>query len=348
MPVQSSPDQSTIYRSTEQNAKHRSTEQNTTHNTTHNTKHGLETRNFSVSSSMHPGFIRAKGLHSQAGFGRAPGTFGELLQGALAGDSNNFLVTFPIARQVTTVFESAQSSREIQTVPSGKHKSVRLIRRLLDDQGIEAGGTLTFLEQLPEGKGLASSSADMVASARAVADYYRFEVGEAYLSALLGEIEPTDGVMYDECVSFFHRRCKLIERLGALPPLRVVGVDEGSTVDTVEFNARAKSHSDMEIDEYSRLLRIISVAIHQRDKRAIGKVSTRSAEINQKYNPKRYLKLAIAVSETLDALGVVVAHSGTYVGVLLDPEREDADRQLYQVQIAMSQSSLPVEVFHSF
>ena len=283
----------------------------------------------------------------QAGIGSAPGTFGELLQGALSGETNNFLVTFPINRATTVAFIPYSNRCDIATIPAGKSKSVQLIRRLLNSQGIKTGGLLIFSEQLPAGKGLASSSADMVASARAVADCYSFSLDNAFLSMLLRDIEPTDGVMYSECVAFLHRRCELIKRLGPLPSLVVVGIDEGNAIDTVEFNQTVDSHSEIEMDEYARLLRMISVAVRKKDTSVIGKVSTRSAEINQKYNPKQYLNLAIAVSEAIDALGVVVAHSGTYVGVLLDPSQAAFNRQFDQAKIALSQSSRPVEVFRS-
>ncbi|MFK8182801.1 MAG: hypothetical protein AB8B99_05455 [Phormidesmis sp.] len=297
---------------------------------------------------LEPGNVIPFPSSTRAGIGRAPGTFGELLQGALVGESNNFLVTFPISRESIATFQPDTTSREVKTYPPGKRKSGQLARRLLDSQGIQVGGTLVFLDQLPEGKGLASSSADMVASARAVSDYYDFDIDDTALATLLGSIEPTDGVMYNECVSFFHRRCELISRLGTLPPLIVVSLDEGSTVDTLEYNAKAGSHSDEELAEYSHLLKRMSTAIGAGDKRAIGRVATRSAEMNQKYNPKRYFPLVTKTAEYFDALGVVVAHSGTYIGVLLDPMRQDFLRQFSQVQIALSRSARPIEIFRSF
>ena len=283
------------------------------------------------------------------GIGRAPGTFGELLQGSLAGDSNNFLVTFPISREAIATFQPNATSRDITTFPPQKLKASKLTRKLLDHYEIDAGGTLVFLEQLPEGKGLASSSADMVASARAVANYYRLDVDDALLATLLGSIEPTDGVMYDQCVSFFHRRCQLIERLGTLPPLVVVGIDEGSVVDTLEYNANASAHSDAETAEYAHLLEEISRAIRENDRHTLGKVSTRSAQMNQRFNPKQFLETAVDISEECDALGVVAAHSGTYLGILLDPMRSDFISQFSQVQTALSRySNRPIEIFRSF
>lgn len=284
----------------------------------------------------------------RTGIGRAHGTFGELLQGELPGGSGNFLVTFPVSLQSVVTFQPQLESSLIESYPSGKMKSIKLARKLLDEMNIASGGTLVFLEYIPEGKGLASSSADMVATARAIADYYKFTLNNTLLAKLLGTIEPTDGVMYDECVSFFHRRCQLIERLGILPSLVVLAIDEGSTIDTLHFNATARAYTPAEIAEFKTLLETISEAIQCTDKYAIGRVATRSASVSQNYNPKHNFQPVMETAIRTDALGVVVAHSGTYIGVLLDPMQPNFANQFNQVQTSLLRFAKNIEIFRSF
>jgi L-threonine kinase len=45
-------------------------------------------------------------------------------------------------------------------------------------------------------------------------------------------------------------------------------------------------------------------------------VATRSALLNQRLHPKTRLDEMITVARTLDALGVVAAHSGTILGLM--------------------------------
>src|SRR5690348_2801572 len=103
------------------------------------------------------------------GSATAFGTFGELLQGALP-DGTDFLVTMPIARWSTARFLLEPSVSDVHVRPAHKTKSRRLVEAMLGRYGVCGGGFLLLDSDLPEGKGLASSSADLVATARAVGE----------------------------------------------------------------------------------------------------------------------------------------------------------------------------------
>src|SRR5438552_6590361 len=92
--------------------------------------------------------------------------------------------------------------------------------------------------RLPEGRGLASSTADVVATARAVSDATGLHLEPGEIAELAIQIEPTDGVMWDGVVAFNHRAGRLLRHLGPLPDMRVLGIDLGGTVDTIQFNKR--------------------------------------------------------------------------------------------------------------
>jgi uncharacterized protein involved in propanediol utilization len=252
------------------------------------------------------------------GVGTAPGTFGELLQGVLHESNLDFLVTLPIARGSVARFRLDPTTRTVCARPETKRKARQLVTLMLEEYGVAAGGSLDLWSDLPEGKGLASSSADLVATARAVGHSLGLCLEPAELEPLLRLIEPSDGVMYQGAVAFYHRRVELHSRLGDLPPLTIVGVDEGGEVDTVAFNRTAKPFSTVDKREYSQLLARISSAVRGRDAAAIGAVATRSAVLNQRLSHKGMLDELIRVSESIPCLGVVAAHSGTALGLLLD------------------------------
>jgi L-threonine kinase len=178
---------------------------------------------------------------------------------------------------------------------------------------------------------MASSSADMVAAARAIGDAYGFIPEPAEIEDLIRAIEPTDGVMYDECVAFSHRDVRLHTRLGPLPPLTVVGLDEGGAVDTITFNRLHKSYTAQERDEYAALLHAARAAIRADDTETLGRLASRSAVMNQRLRPKRMLGAALEISRRTGALGVAVAHSGTKLGVLLADSDPDYQFKLGRV-----------------
>lgn len=254
----------------------------------------------------------------RSGIGTAPGTFGELLQGALPGAGRHFMVTLPIMRGSEAEFHHHPDVTEVRVLPADRTKSARLAAAALGHLGVSGGGTLILRGQLPMGKGMASSSADLVATARAVAAATGRRLEQHEVEGLLRRIEPSDGVMYPGSVAFYHREVRLRARLGPLPPLTVIGVDEGGEVDTVDFNRTPHRFSTDDQGAYARMLDALTSAVRVGDVAGIGQVASASALRNQGVCPKRTLKQMLEICAQVGGAGVAAAHSGTVLGILLD------------------------------
>lgn len=275
------------------------------------------------------------GVNKRSGGGISFGTFGELLQGVLPEGDTDFLVTLPIQKFTRARLTSDPGRSDLEVFPRHKLKSRRLAQMILDHFQLPAGGVITIESELPEGKGLASSSADLVATARAIEDCFRITVPLELLQQLMARIEPSDGVMYDGAICFYHRKVQRGGYLGSLPPMTIVGTDEGGEVDTIAFNRLPKPYNLAEKAEYGALLEEITRAVRMQDLLGIGKVATRSAVLNQRLQPKRHLEQILQICTQLGGLGVVVAHSGTYVGILFSPSSPR-----YQAQVKRAQQEL--------
>ncbi|MET9972005.1 kinase, partial [Streptomyces sp. NPDC006356] len=227
---------------------------------------------------------------SGTGVGTAFGTFGELLQGVLPERDGDFLVTLPVARWTRATFRPDPGSTDLVVRPAQKHKALRLARMIAEEAEQPAGGLLTVNSVIPEGKGLASSSADLVATARAVGQALHLRMPASRIERLLARIEPTDGVLYQGIVAFHHRTVRLRAVLGSLPAMAVIGIDEGGAVDTVDFNRIPKPFTAADRQQYARLLDRLTVAIRSRDLAEVGRVATRSALMNQALRYKRSLE----------------------------------------------------------
>lgn len=275
------------------------------------------------------------------------GTFGELLQGALPEPDSDFLVTLPIARWSIAMFRAGLDSKQLEVRPSSKRKAIRLVEMMLDDAGVRMGGMLTIDSGIAEGKGLASSSADLVATARAVANALGLAMPPARIESLLARIEPTDGVLYEGIVAYYYRRVQLHSVLGLLPSMTVVGVDEGGTVDTIAFNRIPKPFTQTDRRTYADLLDQLTEAVCRCDLRAIGEVATRSTVMNQPLHPKWTLGPMLDICIEVGGLGVVNAHSGTVLGILLDSRDPDhRDRVTDTAKMCLGLTS-EVAVYHS-
>lgn len=263
---------------------------------------------------------------SRIGFGRAFGTFGELLQGVLP-SNQNFLVTFPINKFSRATF-IRKENHSLQVFPSNKVKTLKLAELLLNHYDLPLEGLLYIDSDIPEGKGLASSSADLVAAARAIKMGYDLDFTPRKLEELMGKIEPTDGVMHQGIVSYYHVEVRIKKFLGSLPKLIILGIDEGGEVDTINFNRNKIYFSSHEKQQYADLLYQLEEAVMRQHLTEIGIIATMSAKLNQKIKKNAHLNDLIKINQEINGLGVIAAHSGTCLGILLEKKNTAALRQV--------------------
>ena len=254
----------------------------------------------------------------KTGIGQANYTFGELLQGQVNG--RPFLVSLPIQHFAKAIFYPSKMNT-LELSPE-KDKVRKVIKGLRGLHPIQTGGTLLIEDSLPGGKGFATSTADMLAAARAFCAAFGINASSDQFASLLTSIEPTDGIMYDGLVAFYHKEGILKERLGFLPPFRIIGVDRGGEVDTLHYNQKTIPYTREEEEEFSELLLDLQKAMINGDSWGIGRIATRSGEIQQRRLPHPYFHSLGQIGQEEGGVGIVVAHSGTLAGILLD-ERDD-------------------------
>ena len=284
----------------------------------------------------------------RGGHGDAAATFGELLQGREPGADNDFLVTLPITIRSRATFWGFHESPQLYVFPACKVKSWLAARLFLERHGIRVGGILRVVSGVAEGKGLASSSADVVASLRALADACAIAMSTDELLDIVRQIEPTDGVMYEEAVAFFHRRVELRHVIGALPRLCILAVDEGGMIDTISYNRQVFDFSPDEMEKYAELLQEITSAIRERDVRKIGRLATASTRLHQRRNYKHSLEKIESIMRHHGADGIVNCHSGTFIGLCFDMSAPDAlERTLHAQQCMERELGRPTHRFFS-
>lgn len=281
------------------------------------------------------------------GIGVAPGSFGELLQGALNNELEHFLVTLPIKCYSLAEFVPIEDWLDVEVIPQSKIKSLALAQKYLQLFGLQSGGQLFIKSDLPEGKGLASSTADLVATARALASHFQRPLSQDLLLDLLRDVEPSDGIMYPTPTVFYHRQVRLGSLLGDLPPLTILAIDEGGTIDTIEYNQNLPAFSPAEKKEYGTCLDKMVRAFREHDLMALGEVSTRSATLNQQRCPKRFYAAVLEICQKVRGLGVIVTHSGPCIGILLSQDDSDFDVKQQDIWNQLSQLSPHLMVYET-
>jgi uncharacterized protein involved in propanediol utilization len=249
--------------------------------------------------------------------GTCSSSYGELLQGVLAGDEH-FLVTLPINISSKATF-IPDSISGIRVHPSSKIKTQFFVEKLNEAYGLNLSGTMTMQNEIPEGKGLSSSTADLVAALRAIENYLDILLPRNEIDAIFRSIEPSDGLLYPHSVVYKHRQCTLLRPLGHLPSLTIVSIDQGGTLDTVSYNKRPRVYTEHDHKTYASLLEKMTFAFEIDDLHTIGSIATESALLNQRFNFKPHLDGMLRVARQVKAYGVINTHSGTCLGLLIDP-----------------------------
>lgn len=269
------------------------------------------------------------------GTGVCHGSFGELLQGVLPGN-HKFLVNCRIRnRSRVTVRLSdpsylTEKEEEFARSYSLFPKTYKGLRIFLGDLGRHDDCLIAIEFDIPIGKGLSSSTADMVAGVRALAEALSLKLKNDYVSRILTDVEPNDGLHFDDTSAYHHTEGRLIANVDWVPPFRILGIDQGGVVDTVAFNRHIIAWTDGQMAHYRELLDAMLAALTDRDVERIAAIATQSARAWQSINPKDDLDDVLDLAEHFGAAGVINTHSGTYLGLLFrddgsfDQERAEA------------------------
>jgi uncharacterized protein involved in propanediol utilization len=147
-------------------------------------------------------------------------------------------------------------------LPAWRQKARRAAELTVLEIAPGAGGCLEITSDVPLGRGLGSSTSDVLAAIRAVADSFGLVLPPVGVARLAVEAElASDSLMFDHsAVLFAHREGTLIEDFGAeLPPLQVLGFGTGGPVDTLaHVPAR---YSEQELDVFGELRIMLRQAV---------------------------------------------------------------------------------------
>ena len=231
---------------------------------------------------------------------RVPGSCGEVMQGFWQG--RPFLVTCPIDRYSTVVVRPGTG----RLVGGGAkaRRALALGQAYCRCDSLAHDFFLT--SELPPGKGMASSSADICAVLTAVAAVNQVHLSEGDIGRLAASIEPTDGVFYQGLAVIQPETGELLHVFSHVPPLAIAIFDAGGTVDTVAFHQARPDRARPDAAALFLGWQLLSSSLTDRQ---IGQAATLSALANQPWLPKPDFPAFLRAARRHPAVaGVNVAH----------------------------------------
>jgi len=274
----------------------------------------------------------SKDSQAAPSIGVAPAHHGEIIQGAFhdnAGRLCRALVTLrhPELSSRATFYPSRE--RADITGPPGMWKvrqaAAATMAAFATERSPFTGGHVEISSTVPLGVGMGSSTADVTATIRAIANFHGARPSAAKIGQMAVQVESaSDPIMIDDQVALFaQREGRVLESLGrSLPRMIVVGCITDPVpggIDTVALPTAAYSVDDVET--FQLLRAEIRAAVRDNDVGRLGRVATASALISQRFLPKPALGLLLDLCKRCGGCGVQVAHSGTVAGVIFDPDR---------------------------
>lgn len=256
--------------------------------------------------------------HRSTRSGVCHGTLGELIQGPFIrnGELHISLISLPVKKYSCMHFVHGEDGCLDENL-AGKDKCRRAVDIYLSLHRKQLPhGKWTHDSELLEGKGMASSTADIVATIRCLDAVFSRCSSIESISAILRQVERSDSVFLDTYALYLSGRQEVVHHFGSAPAFHACYIDEGGRIDTEQVGERLLFHYDRHLSAYAANLDRAINAFLKEDLATIARCSTASAVLGQEAIPKRNLEVLLANQERYQADGVVVAHTGSLLGYL--------------------------------
>lgn len=238
-----------------------------------------------------------------------PGSFGEVVQGKYNGI--DMLCSSPI-----NLFTKVRLWENKTPYNRNKYtKCTRFLSNILTEwdykQYIDTLD-IHIESQIPEGKGFASSTADLCALYYSLINLFNKNFNENELIRHCINIEPTDSIVFKQLSIFDYKNGLYNEALGKYLEFDILVFEGDKVINTVEFNN--KNLPDLSsIDD---LIPILKSGIVHKDIKKIGYCSTQSIIRNQDRLFYEILPIIYNICEELGGYGIIGAHSGDALGII--------------------------------
>ena len=271
------------------------------------------------------------------GQGACSAHHGEILQGMFEdnGKLHRALISIPFGQLTSAAkFQPDDTINSIVVQPENCVKARAAAELTLRKCGRKHGGYLTLSSNIPERIGLGSSTADVVATIEATIDGCGVELSAEEIAefAVAAEISSDSSMFGNRAVLFAQREGFVLEYFsGEYPHLCILGFNtdpNGSGVDTLALPPA--TYTVKEIKSFQMLRALMRRAIKDGSAALLGRVASSSARINNTHLKKKHFNELERLVETVGAVGMQVAHSGTIAGIIFDPATAEVAERLYE------------------
>ena len=255
-------------------------------------------------------------------YGVCPASCGEFVQGVL--DNEEYLSSYAI-----NLFSVATLEEGKEIIQKGPSKSRRAMELVFEKFGLPVDETknisLNIKSQIPFGKGMASSTADIGATIKATLSMLNKTLTGEEISKLAVKIEATDSLLLNQHSIFNPLTADIKKYLGGINDAKVVILEPDDILDTksIRMTPNYKMYKMQNKEIIKKSFELLDEGLAKNDLNLIGKACTYSGLANENIHKKPFLEKIIDISDKYGCYGVNIAHSGTVIGILMNKEMDD-------------------------
>ena len=250
-------------------------------------------------------------------YGICPASCGEFVQGIL--DNEEYLSSYAI-----DMFSIASLEEKKEDINLGSKKSRKAIEKVFEKFNIpieeSKNISLDLKSNIPIGKGMASSTADIGATIKATLSILNKKLNDEEISLIASEIEPTDSIILYKNSIFNPINGSVKKYLSSFDNGRVIILEPKEILETKIIRSNP-NYLNIKLENKSiikKSFNLLEKGLKNNDLKLIGEACTLSSLANENIHKKPYLNEIIEISESMNAYGVNIAHSGTVIGILID------------------------------
>ena len=250
-------------------------------------------------------------------YGICPASCGEFVQGIL--DNEEYLSSYAI-----DMFSIASLEEKKEDINLGSKKSRKAIEKVFEKFNIpieeSKNISLDLKSNIPIGKGMASSTADIGATIKATLSILNKKLNDEEISLIASEIEPTDSIILYKNSIFNPINGSVKKYLSSFDNGRVIILEPKEILETKIIRSNP-NYLNIKLENKSiikKSFNLLEKGLKNNDLKLIGEACTLSSLANGNIHKKPYLNEIIEISQNMNAYGVNIAHSGTVIGILID------------------------------
>lgn len=268
-------------------------------------------------------------------YGVCPASCGEFVQGVL--DNEEYLSSYAI--NLFSVATLEEGKEVIYTGPSKSRRAMELVFEKFNIPVEESKKiSLNINSQIPIGKGMASSTADIGATIKATLSMLDKSLTGEEISKLAVKIEATDSLLLNRHSIFNPLTADIKKYLGGIDNTKVVILEPNDILDTksIRMTPNYRMYKMQNRQIIKEAFSLLDEGLAKNNLSLVGKACTYSSLANENIHKKPFLKEIIEISDKFGCYGVNIAHSGTVIGILMDKEMDDKRVIQYLREIEIS------------